>query len=218
MSFAMHNTRRHNTATLGAVAAIHAIAIYGLVTGLAGHFLTPPAIGPLVADNIPLTQPPTPEPTAKPDDRLKPTHNDTTTTIPTKTTDVLIPSGGVTLPPYNPGTILDESGGLTLPKTPQMPVRGAVPRGQPGAWATPDDYPAADLRREHEGTARFSLAIGTDGRVSGCTILASSGWPGLDAATCNLISKRARFNPATNEDGQPMIGSYTGSIRWVIPR
>ena len=92
-----------------------------------------------------------------------------------------------------------------------------MPNGQPGLWATANDYPARDLRENHAGTVRFSLSISADGKVGGCIVTGSSGWPGLDAATCRLISARARFTPATNEDGQAMAGSYYGSIRWVIP-
>jgi protein TonB len=30
--------------------------------------------------------------------------------------------------------------------------------------------------------------------------------------------RRARFNPALDEDGKPTTGSYSNAIRWVIPR
>ena len=82
---------------------------------------------------------------------------------------------------------------------------------------TTSDYPTRDLRQGNEGTAEFKLTIGTDGRVSDCRITRSSGHRGLDQATCNKVSQRARFTPARNESNQPMTGSYTGRITWVIP-
>jgi protein TonB len=56
-----------------------------------------------------------------------------------------------------------------------------------------------------------------DGRVADCTITSSSGSPDLDEATCANVTRRARFNPAM-ADGKPTTGSYSGRIRWVIPK
>lgn len=94
----------------------------------------------------------------------------------------------------------------------------AKPRNDVARWVTTEDYPTADVRAGHTGTVRFRVAIDTGGRVSDCTIVQSSGYAGLDAATCRNISKRARFDPATDITGARVAGSYTGSIRWVIPR
>jgi protein TonB len=46
----------------------------------------------------------------------------------------------------------------------------------------------------------------------------SSGSPDLDQATCDNVRRRARFAPATDGEGNPTTGSYTNSIRWVIPK
>lgn len=54
-----------------------------------------------------------------------------------------------------------------------------------------------DLRRSRQGaelTLRYH--IGTDGRVSDCRILVSSGRPELDIHTCQYITERFRFRPA----------------------
>ncbi|MDE2405626.1 MAG: energy transducer TonB [Sphingomonadales bacterium] len=73
------------------------------------------------------------------------------------------------------------------------------------------------MRAGHAGITRFRLSIGSDGRVTGCEVVAGSGWPGLDAATCRLVSARARFRPATDEHGAVTGGHYASAIRWVIP-
>ena len=39
----------------------------------------------------------------------------------------------------------------------------------------------------------------------------------LDDATCRLISRRAQFDPATDETGARVPGTYTGSVRWELP-
>jgi periplasmic protein TonB len=94
----------------------------------------------------------------------------------------------------------------------------AVPQGSPSRWATTDDYPSRDLREENEGVARFSVQIGTNGRVTACSITGSSGHPGLDAATCKFVTSRAKFTPALDKSGNPTTGTFSSSVRWVIPK
>ena len=62
------------------------------------------------------------------------------------------------------------------------------------------------------------VTVGADGRVSGCDIVRSSGYRGLDQATCRAVTRRARFRPATDGNGQNVAGSYSNSVRWQIPR
>src|SRR4051794_14672821 len=66
-----------------------------------------------------------------------------------------------------------------------------------------DDYPAAAQSAGAEGTARASLTIGADGRVVGCNITQSTGNGSLDAATCNILRRRAKFTPARDSNGNP---------------
>ena len=63
----------------------------------------------------------------------------------------------------------------------------------------------------------FRLTVGTDGRVSECSVTSSSGSSTLDAATCKLITRRARFTPAKDADGNPVTDTYSNRIRWQIP-
>jgi protein TonB len=54
--------------------------------------------------------------------------------------------------------------------------------------------------------------------VRSCTVTGSSGFPNLDKAACDNISHRARFEPAADDGGQRIAGTYSGTIRWVIPQ
>ena len=63
----------------------------------------------------------------------------------------------------------------------------------------------------------LSLEIAADGRVTNCTITGTSGHPQLDVATCALVSKRAKFQPARGSEGQPVAGSYSNAIDWQLP-
>lgn len=93
----------------------------------------------------------------------------------------------------------------------------ASPRGNPGNWVTDRDYRSRWVREEMSGTAAFELQIDAKGQVSDCTITRSSGHSALDTATCKLITKRGRFNPATDSAGNAVPGSYTNAINWVLP-
>ena len=104
------------------------------------------------------------------------------------------------------------------PPPPRFSPKGAVPKGNPGSWATTNDYPSRALREEREGTTGFRVAVGPDGRVTDCSVTSSSGHPDLDEAACANIRRRARFTPAMDGEGQPTSGSYSNRVRWVIPK
>ncbi len=104
------------------------------------------------------------------------------------------------------------------PPPPRFTPKGASPKGNPGNWATTNDYPSRALREERQGVTGFRVSVGTDGRVTSCDVTSSSGSPDLDEATCSNVTRRARFTPASDGEGQPTTGSYSGRIRWVIPK
>jgi TonB family protein len=81
-------------------------------------------------------------------------------------------------------------------------------------WISGLDFPV----QEHpdEGRVQYMVSVGIDGRVSNCSIVSPSGSALLDEATCNVVSRRARFDPATDQNSNPIEGSYTGSVNWQI--
>ena len=92
------------------------------------------------------------------------------------------------------------------------------PKGDPGSWLTTDDYPPAALRAGNTGRTRFRLDVGADGRVTGCTVVQSSGFDELDQTACRILQRRARFGPATNAAGQAVASSYSNSVLWRLPK
>lgn len=80
-----------------------------------------------------------------------------------------------------------------------------------------DDYPLEALRNGEQGVVAFVLTVGPDGAVQNCTVAEYSGSTELDNLTCTLLTKRARFVPATDGSGQRTIGSYSSRVRWVLP-
>jgi len=99
-----------------------------------------------------------------------------------------------------------------LPPPPQR----AVPRAPLASYVSQDDYPASAQSRGEQGRVTFELGIGPDGRVAGCTILASSGSSALDNATCRIMRSRARFTPARDAAGHPVADAGRGSLSWSL--
>jgi protein TonB len=223
MSYLDHtlDPRRRGIAIAG-VAGIQAVLAYVVVTGLAVQILPRAWTHPPGGVEIPLPPPPaptpTPTPTARETSRPVDRNHDQTPQNPP-------------LPP-TPGDELGDhtaAGGtgtveLPLPPPPQPPrpvtysIKGASPIGNPASWALTDDYPTLDLDEGHEGTTVFRVTVAADGRVSSCDIVRSSGHRGLDVATCRAVTRRARFRPASDENGHKVAGSYSNSVRWQIPR
>jgi protein TonB len=102
--------------------------------------------------------------------------------------------------------------------TPLSTPKLASPRNDPRLWVTTSDYPARDIREGNKGTTRFQLSIDSDGKLQTCRILSSSGHPSLDEAACTNIMRRARFDPARDGAGEKVFGTYSSTVRWVIPR
>ncbi|WP_328600551.1 energy transducer TonB [Pontixanthobacter aquaemixtae] len=104
------------------------------------------------------------------------------------------------------------------PPPPKFQPKDPTPRGSPGNWASTRDYPSRALREEREGVTRFRVNVGANGRVTNCTVTGSSGHSDLDQETCKLVTRRGRFNPATNGDGNDVAGTWSSAVRWQIPQ
>lgn len=210
------NGRNQRVAAMTAVAILQGAVIVALINGLAVHWRPGPPPTRTEADQIkldPIPTPPPPKPPTGPiirPDPLPPTP--------------LPPIGGpiadpIPIPDTNPGPVATQDADpIPLPSpTATVAPRAPKPKNAPGSWATSSDYPARDLREGNQGVTGFMLTIGVDGRVQSCTVTASSGFPGLDKATCENVSRRARFEPATDSSGNRITGTYSSRIRWQNP-
>jgi protein TonB len=79
------------------------------------------------------------------------------------------------------------------------------------------DVPDRVLAQQPRGTVRFRMLVGRDGRVRDCRVTGSSGYPGLDSATCAAAIRRLRWHPARDTAGRPIEAWVPGSNEW-IPR
>lgn len=78
-----------------------------------------------------------------------------------------------------------------------------------------DDYPPSALDNNEQGTVTVTLTIGPSGRVTGCSPSGSASST-LKQTTCRIVTARARFSPAQDENGNPTSSTYSQSITWRI--
>lgn len=220
MAYADQSMSGNKITAIVIVALIHVFVGYALVTGLA-YEAYKQAVQKVttvdIKEEVKKEEEPPPPPEKKPDvsppPPVAPPVKINVATRPPEIATVTV------APPPAPPVVLAAPAPIVAPPAPPAPkgaTSAAQPRGNPGSWATTDDYPQKAIVQEKQGTTGFRVTVGTDGRVVDCQVTSSSGSPELDDATCKNVSRRARFKPAL-ENGQPVQGSYSSRIRWVLP-
>lgn len=201
------------------VILLHAFLGYALVTGLAYEAVQQVKQKLNVVDVKEEEPPEEEEPPPEPEKQIEPPIVSPpplvkTVTPPPQVTTVATPPPFVQMTPKAAPT-------PAPPPPPPPPVAkrpNPIPKGNPGNWANTNDYPSRALQQEREGTTGFRVTVGANGRVTDCQISSSSGHPDLDTATCTNVTRRARFDPALDGNGQPTTGTYSNRVRWQIPK
>lgn len=228
MAFTDQRSWQANPAAATAVIALHAAAGFALIAGLTVEYVLPPPEVRTKGVNVPLEPPPKPDDPPPSDEKvLDPPSSSQVYTppspLPPLGSDNRIETVGE-LPPLGP--IVERpgpgEGRIVPPPTPPpsppgLEPIGAKPSNSPGNWLRAKDYRPSWIRRELTGTVGFALRIGADGHVDSCSLTGSTGHSELDGATCRLIERRARFEPARNSAGSATAGTYEGRVRWVLP-
>lgn len=215
MAYADQEMSGNRIASFVVVALLHVLVGYALVTGLAYEAVQQVVKKVTTVDikkEEPKKEPPPPpkKAAAPPPIVAPPPKINVNVTPPPVQTVVTPPPAAPVVPIIAPPA--------PVPAAPRVQPKQPSPKGNPANWATTNDYPTRALREEREGTTGFRVTVGPDGRVTGCSVTSSSGSPDLDDATCANVTRRARFNPATDGEGQPTSGSYANRVRWVIPK
>ncbi len=214
--------RHKRLAGITGVALVHIALAAGLVFGL--------TIKGMIVEDGPdiettFIEVPKPVPTTMPD----PVPTETNSYTPPVATDTVIDLTENT--PFEttidfPDTVITELVVTRLPDVgpiarpdpvPVFTPRSPVPSNGPAGWVTNNDYPRVAITREYEGDVTYALEIDINGRPTACRVVSSSGHDSLDQATCRLIERRARFDPATDRSGNDVAGSYRGTVSWTIP-
>lgn len=211
MAYANEGMSKNRMIALALVALLHIFLGYAFITGLALKAVKA-IVQPLETVNVKEEAPPPEEPPPPPPKDIE---------IPP-----FVPPPEVSIAQDAPTNAITTQSEVARPEPPRVapPAPPAPPAAVPPSPATPkgrgnvfsdDDFPDASRRAEEQGVTRVSYVIGTDGKVSACTVTQSSGFARLDDATCKIIMRRFRFNPATR-DGQPVAETKTQPVRWQL--
>lgn len=217
MAYADQEMSGNKIAAFVVVALLHLILGYALVTGLAYEGMKQIAkklttVEIKKEEKKEEKKPPPPPKKVAPPPIVAPPPKVNINTAPPAIETVVTP------PPAPPPPVIQVAPPApAAPPPPRIQPKAATPKGNPGNWATTNDYPTRALREERAGVTGFRVTVSPEGRVTSCDVTSSSGSPDLDEATCSNVTRRARFNPATDGEGQPTSGSYSGRVRWVIP-
>ena len=215
MSYAQRKEMAGNrTAAIIIVALLHAVLGYAIVTGLAYNVIKKAAEDLKTFDVE--EEPPPPEETPPPPPENVPDTPPPVVAPPPIIRTNIAPPPVVSVPVAPPVQITP-----TAPPPPPAPppVRTVPPKSAVGnlqGLISTDDYPQTALENEEQGTVSVRLSIGTNGRVTDCSVTGSSGSRTLDSTTCRILRSRARFTPATDSMGNPTSGSFAQRITWRI--
>jgi len=80
------------------------------------------------------------------------------------------------------------------------------------------DFPNANVVIGAGGIVGVRYTVETDGSVTHCAIMRSSGNAVLDATTCRLIELRFRYRPWRDAAGQPIRSTVVRNQSWVNQR
>jgi protein TonB len=191
--------QRH-LASLGFVAAIHAVLFAGLWNLGVIDYVIEKAKDPItVVDLPPITSPP-PPPTVP----VEPTAQATPLpTVPEPIFDVADDAAG------RAGNPITVALGTPAPAAPDTAAR-VIERTR-----TIPPYPAIERRLGREGVVTVRLTIADTGFVSDVTLLKSSGHKGLDDAALAWIKKHWRYKPALR-NGMAVASSTTAQMKFEL--
>lgn len=125
------------------------------------------------------------------------------------------------------GAATRATGGRTVAAKPPdiAPPRPTLPPGRPpellvdaNSLVTGADFPAGLFQRDTDYHLAYRLDIDRTGKVTGCTIVTSSGIRLADRAACAAASARGRFAPARAGDGTALPGTWGQELSWKTVR
>jgi TonB family protein len=107
--------------------------------------------------------------------------------------------------------------GPPVPKDPaSAPATSDASRPTPIAGTcTRPEYPFASIRLQEKGTSFIGLTVDATGRVTGSSVLKSSGSTRLDRAAADALSA-CRFKPARDPAGTAVASTYPMRFDWRL--
>jgi len=214
MAYADQQMSTRKVVAIGLVILLHALVGYAFITGLAINVIKKAAQDLKVVDIK--DQPPPPEqkpPPPPPEQKVEPPP----IVAPPPIVQTVAPPPMIQSVPAPP-VIHQEA--PPAPPPPPKPVisQAAGAKGDPAQWITNDDYPPGAMREGREGITKITWQINEQGKVDNCQVASSSGSPDLDETACRLITRRGKYSPAKDQNGNPIRTTQSRSVRWQIPK
>ena len=185
-------------ATIGTVAAIHALAIYALISGMGTTVVT--QVEHVLNVDVVDTQIPTKvTPLPLQPNLVKPT--DPTVTVPEPKIDVASdqPTNQITVAPTPTNT---------------TPPVNTVASGLTNTHSTPP-YPVAARTDGHQGIVTLQITVGPNGDVANATVAQSSGFPELDQAAVEWVTNHWKYKPAV-QGGVPVTSTTQAAVKFDL--
>ena len=214
MSYADQSVSNRRLVSIAIVVVIHLLLGYALITGLGTNFIKKMATDlktfdvedepPPPPDKPP---PPPPEQKVEPPPMVAPPPIVSPPQISAPVAIQVVPRAPVIITPQAP----------PAPPPPRV-SQAASARGDPAQWITNDDYPPSAQRDGREGVSVIAWEVNTAGKVENCHVTQSSGSSDLDETACRVLTRRGKYTPAKDQDGNPIRQNQSRRVRWVLPR
>jgi periplasmic protein TonB len=202
---------------IGLVVLLHIAIGYAFLTGLAFNVIKKAASELKTVDIK--DQPPPPEqkpPPPPPQQQNVPPPPIVAPPVIVQTPTTAPPLVTTPTPPPAPPPVITPA----APPAPPPPVvnQAATAKGDPRTWITNDDYPPEAIREEKQGVSGIAWTINEQGRVENCHVVSSSGSSELDDTACKLVTRRGKYAPAKDQNGNPIKQTASIRFRWVLPQ
>jgi protein TonB len=220
MAYADQEMSRSRIISIIIVALIHVLAVWLLISGLAISAFKEVVERVTTVDVTEPEEEPEEEPPPPPPDEFAPPPP----VVPPAPFNFSPPAQTQTIdepPPPRPvetrAAPAPAPPGPPPPPPPPSRARGATADGQ-SRWAAriSNNYPSRAVRQEIEGNVGVSVVISPEGRVTACSVSASSGSDILDEAACDGMQRYARYNPALDDAGNPTTGRDSMTIVYQL--
>lgn len=203
--------------SIGLVVLLHALIGYAFITGLAYNVVKSKLEELKVVDvNDQPPPPPQKPPPPPPEQKIEPPP----IVAPPPVVQVQNLAPPPVLAPPPPPVVTPPPAAPAPPPPPPPPVinKQASAKGDPAQWFSQDDYPPGALREGREGSVKIAWQINEQGKVENCHVTASSGNSELDDAACRLVTRRGKYSPAKDQNGNPIRSTDSRRVRWQIPK
>jgi len=93
-----------------------------------------------------------------------------------------------------------------------------TPINNPGEWLTSVDFPMSLRRDKASAVVKFSLVIDQNGTPTFCQVRETSRPYLFDEKVCKILIEKARFEPARDQDRNPVAAIWPNAIRFQFTK